>query len=136
MESMFRPLKKQWKLFLSSPPGRRFHDFHERRKAQKDRGHAGKGLLIGGIVITLLGLVLLPLPGPGSVVLAGGLMLVAAESTAMARVLDWMDKKRARLMEKVQRLCKRLGTQRCVLLGAGISVVVLGGGVGLWFWLT
>ncbi len=92
--------------------------------------------MISGIVIALIGLVLLPLPGPGSVVLAGGLILLAAESLTMARLLDWADKKRASLMSTVRRICKRLGSLRCCLLGVCVGVLLLAGGIALWHWLT
>lgn len=133
---MFETLKRNWKLFLRSPTGRRFRDFHDRRKAQKGKGHSGKLLMISGVVIAILGLALLPLPGPGSVVLIGGLMLLAAESMTMARMLDYADKKRANLMSRVRRICKRLGTLKCILLGMCIALILLAGGIALWHWLT
>lgn len=92
--------------------------------------------MIIGIVIALLGLVLLPLPGPGSIVLAVGLMMTAAESMTMARALDWADKKRASLVSRLRRIGKRLGPLKCVVLGLGLGVLLLGGGLAVWHWLS
>jgi hypothetical protein len=92
---MMQSLKREWREFLKSKPGRRFHEVHERR--QKKRGNRQgwkKGALIAaGWVLILVGTLLLALPGPGLLVLAAGLMLLASESLSMARFLDWADKK-------------------------------------------
>jgi|GEM_PF-2214339 len=135
---MIQTLKKQWHLFLRSPPGQRFQDVHKRRTAKQRDSSAGRkrGLVIAGIVICLLGVVALPLPGPGSVVLAGGLMMLAAESVVVARALDRADKVRARLMTKMRHACQKLGTAKCVLLAAGAAAMLMGAVVAVWIWLT
>lgn len=104
MKAWIQKLKKEWRRFLQSPPGRRFQDFHDRRRTRRGtrQGSGGKGLLIAGIAITVAGIVLLPLPGPGSIIVAGGLMLVASESVIVARILDRADKIRADLMKKLR----------------------------------
>ncbi|MFZ0015038.1 MAG: PGPGW domain-containing protein [Acidimicrobiia bacterium] len=43
-----------------------------------------------GIGLILLGLILLVLPGPGLLTIAGGLALLATEFTWAANILDWM----------------------------------------------
>lgn len=93
-------------------------------------------MMIAGIVICVLGVVALPLPGPGTLVLAGGLMILAAESLMIARVLDRADIVRARLMLKMRRVCKKMGTARCVLLAACAAALFIGGAVALWVWIT
>jgi hypothetical protein len=45
----------------------------------------------------LAGLVLLPLPGPGLLVITAGVLLMAEESHAAARALDWLEVKARRL---------------------------------------
>lgn len=134
---MFQKLRRQWKLFLESPPGRRFQDFHDRRHKRRGTRGAGrkKWFMIGGIVIAVAGLALLPLPGPGSIVLAAGLMLVAQESITMARLLDFLDKKRARLMSRARSTCKRWGKAKCALLGACAGALLTAGGIALWLWI-
>ena len=93
-------------------------------------------MMIVGIVICMLGVLALPLPGPGTIVLAGGLMILAAESMAVARVLDRADRVRVRLMSKMRRVCKKMGTAKCVLVAACAAVLLIGAAVALWAWLT
>ena len=135
---MIQTLKKQWHLFLRSPPGHRFQEVHKRRKAKQGDSSEGRkhGLVIGGIAICLLGVVALPLPGPGTLVLAGGLMMLAAESIVVARALDRADQVRARLMSKMRQICKKMGTAKCVLLAACAAALLIGAAVSLWVWLT
>ncbi len=135
---MIQSLKKQWHLFLRSPPGQRFQDVHKRRKAKQGASSTGRkhGIIIVGIVISMLGVVALPLPGPGTIVLAGGLMILAAESMIIARVLDRADKVRAGLMSKMRRACKKMGTAKCALLAACAAALFVGAAVALWIWFT
>jgi hypothetical protein len=46
----------------------------------------------------VLGVVFLPLPGPGLLIIAAGALLVAEESLSAARALDWLERKARRLM--------------------------------------
>jgi hypothetical protein len=43
------------------------------------------------IAARLAGVVLLPLPGPGLLVIAAGVLLMAEESHVTARALDWLE---------------------------------------------
>lgn len=92
--------------------------------------------MIVGIIISVLGVVALPLPGPGTIVIAGGLMILAAESIAIARVLDRADKVRDSLMSKMRRACKKMGTTKCVILAACAAVLLVGTAVAFWVWFT
>lgn len=91
-------------------------------------------MMIAGVVICVLGVVALPLPGPGTIVLAGGLMILAAESMVIARMLDRADSIRAQLMSKMRRVCKKMGAAKCVLLAAFAVALVIGVAVALWVW--
>lgn len=92
--------------------------------------------MAGGVIVSLLGVILLPLPGPGAVVVAGGLMMLASESIVMARILDWMDRRRATLTAKIRGKCKRLSRLSCFLLGVFVTILLAAGGIASWFWLT
>lgn len=77
-----------WRELWRDVPGRRFVRRHERLRG-RGRGPAGR-VLRGtlGVLLVLVGIVFMPLPGPGFVgVLAGGALL-AGESIAVARWLD------------------------------------------------
>src|SRR3954464_12933828 len=85
---MLEKLKHQWRRFQSHSPGTRF-------KAQYREGHSGRQSKLArgvraalAIAITLIGLVLMPAPGPGMVVVAFGLVMLARESMMVARLLD------------------------------------------------
>ncbi len=91
---MLKNLRKHWETFKSSRPGHRFQDIHKRR-AKKDgtkSSHLRRVFMIGlGLLLTAAGLVFLPAPGPGSLVLLAGIGIVASESLLVARALDGME---------------------------------------------
>ncbi|WP_428312056.1 PGPGW domain-containing protein [Hydrocarboniphaga sp.] len=85
---MLDTLKQQWEQFKAQQPGTRF-------QAQHRRGHQGAKSPMArvvravlAVVITLVGLVMMPAPGPGMLVVAFGLVLLARESLMVARLLD------------------------------------------------
>lgn len=84
------PFRKLWNQLKNSPPGRRFITFYEAR--QKQRGSESPWqrpvYVAAGVVLTLGGIVLLGMPGPGLLVVALGLALIAGEFAFMARILD------------------------------------------------
>lgn len=90
---MFTALRQHWKDFKAGTPGKRFQEIHRKRKERQGAGStARKWVFTGlGILLTLVGLVLLVAPGPGTLLLAPGLALLAGESMGVARALDWME---------------------------------------------
>jgi hypothetical protein len=90
---LLQTFKSFWNEFKSSPPGRRFEEFYEKR--QEERRGSGiwqRMLYVGtGLALITLGLVFLALPGPGLLVIALGLALLAGESRIMAQGLDWVE---------------------------------------------
>jgi hypothetical protein len=94
-------LSKTWQELKRGEPGRRFQSRYERRASS---GGARKWLLIAaGALLMLLGLVFLPLPGPGLLIIAAGALLVAEESLSAARALDWVERKARRAFGKLSR---------------------------------
>jgi hypothetical protein len=84
-------LKKGWRDLRQGQPGRRFSQRYERGRRG---GTARKWLLVtGGALLAVAGIALLPLPGPGLLVIVAGLILIAEESHATARALDWLERK-------------------------------------------
>jgi hypothetical protein len=77
------------KQLLRGTPGRRFRALHRSRR----RRHAAlKALSIAtGVFLILVGVVLLPTPGPGLLAAALGAGLIAGESLAFARALDRLE---------------------------------------------
>lgn len=88
---MLKKLRTHWKAFKASRPGHRFQDVHE-RPASNGGGRSSRlrhvGMIVLGILLTAAGVVFLPAPGPGSIVLLAGIGIIASESLMVARFLD------------------------------------------------
>jgi hypothetical protein len=134
---MFQSLRKHWRHFLKQPPGRRFKTFYDER--QEKRGSQGTGkkwlLIISGLAVTVAGVVLLPLPGPGSIVLVAGLVFLSSESLTMARVLDAADKRRSIMMSKLRRIWRSSAKAKCLLIVGATAPILLAAAIGVWIWL-
>jgi uncharacterized protein (TIGR02611 family) len=81
-------ITEAWQGFWRERPGQRF----AQRYARQRRRHAGPlrraARMATGVVLVIVGVIFLPLPGPGFVpILLGGAML-AGESLRIARALD------------------------------------------------
>ena len=97
---MFGNLKKRWRALKKSHPGRRFQDRHEQRK---NRSGLWKAFyLVAGTALCLIGIVLMPAPGPGFLVVFVGGALLAEESLLAARALDWLELKGRALLARVK----------------------------------
>ena len=79
---------EKWNRFAASPPGQRFQERYRHKRENPRGGLARCGAVCAGIVLTLLGIVLLFVPGPGIPILAAGLALIAQESRVTAQFLD------------------------------------------------
>jgi hypothetical protein len=80
-------LKRNWHELSRDPPGRRFQNRHKKQDGR------GSGLsrtlkLTAAIVLLAAGVVLLVIPGPGSVLIVIGAALLAEESKVVARFMD------------------------------------------------
>jgi len=92
-----------WDRFAHTTPGRRFQERYK-RKASSGRGRLARcAAVVGGIVLTLVGIFFLAVPGPGIPILAVGLALIAQESAVMARLLDRTEIRLRRWWKKLRR---------------------------------
>ena len=81
-------LKDYLRLLRTAEPGKRFQQYFSRRhQAGSSNLRRVLTLGLGGLVVAV-GLVLMPAPGPGILVVAAGAALMAGESLWMARGLD------------------------------------------------
>jgi len=80
---------KIWEELKRGKPGHRFQGRYER--ANRRGGLRKWALIVGGVLLILAGIVFLPLPGPGILIIAAGGFLMAEESHAAARALDWIE---------------------------------------------
>ncbi len=99
MASPIAALKTEWRCFKDDPPGERFERHCERMKQ-----HPWALMLLQitlGVVLIAAGVVLLFIPGPGLLVMAFGLGLLAGVSRPIAR---WMDRAEPRVRERWRQL--------------------------------
>ena len=90
IDRMLERIKSSWERFKEEPPGRRFEDwYHERRRQSGGRLDAAKVVhILGGAATVIVGLILVPLPGPGWGIVFLGLALIGSECLPIARFLD------------------------------------------------
>ncbi len=101
---MFAQMKSRWRKLKSSEPGKRFQTFHKDRQAARKKGSiAGRIAIYAlGIGLILIGAFLLVVPGPGSLVIALGLAILASESQKLASLLDSSEVKIRGWMKKAK----------------------------------
>jgi hypothetical protein len=88
---MIRKLKEQWRALRDAPPGRRFSLRYEHRAKKRETPAARIAWSALALLLVLAGIVALPLPGPGTVVIAVGLALLAQESLTVAKLCDRLE---------------------------------------------
>lgn len=134
---MMERIKDRLRRFKQSEAGHRFQDQHaDRREAH---GSAfGRVLRLGaGIVVTVLGVIAMPAPGPGMLITAFGLAMLAHESLVVARLLDTAELKLRPIALGALAWWKRRGTGARIALGALVLLVVgLCALAGIWFFFA
>jgi uncharacterized protein (TIGR02611 family) len=122
---MFKEIRRSWRLLESGKPGDRFERYY--RSQHEGRSPLRKVVsIVIGFAIVAAGIILLPAPGPGTLVVALGLGLLAREFLIVARALDWLEPKLRKAIAAGERLWKRsspLGRAALVLA----AVVIVGG---------
>jgi hypothetical protein len=122
---IFKGIRKSWRVLRSGKPGERFERYY--RSEQEGRTPLRKFISIFvGVTIFAAGLVFLPAPGPGTLVVALGLGLLAREFRFVARALDGLEPRLRRAAAGAARFWKSsppLGRAALVLI-----VIVLAGG--------
>lgn len=96
---MIEKIRESWQSFKESEPGQRYKDRYRRRQQSKS-GEFDLGLVVsvlGGVLIVLGGIVAVPGPGPGWLIVFLGLGLVAGEFRPIARFMDWAEVRLRRL---------------------------------------
>ncbi|HYC43980.1 MAG TPA: PGPGW domain-containing protein [Burkholderiales bacterium] len=120
---MFRKLKKRWRSLSRGQPGRRFQDRYERREGARS-GLWKAFYVVAGVALCLAGVVLMPAPGPGFLVVFIGGAMLAEESLVAARVLDWIELRLRALHSRLRRAWRRASTALKALValcGAAIA---------------
>lgn len=98
--------REAWAHFKGGRPGDRFQAEYRRSRDQPSRPLARFGTLALGVVLIALGIVALPAPGPGWLIIGLGGGLVARQSLVVARVLDGLEVRGRRLGSGIKRWWK------------------------------
>ncbi len=88
------------------------------------------GVFVLGLAVVVTGVIMLPLPGPGWVVIFGGMAIWATEFVWAQLVLHWTKRK---VTEAARRaLDPKVRRRNIVLTTIGLVIVTVLGGVYLW----
>ena len=87
---MIEGLKRTWEELLRSEPGRRFQDRNDRHRMRGLREWNRERILkpLVGVAIIVPGIIMIPAPGPGAIIVILGLALIADEFRPVAIFLD------------------------------------------------
>ncbi|SDJ89718.1 TIGR02611 family protein [Streptomyces indicus] len=88
------------------------------------------GIFIVGLVVVVAGIIMLPLPGPGWVVIFGGMAIWATEFVWAQLVLRWTKRK---VTEAAQRALDPKVRRRNIIL-TSIGLVIVGVLLGIYLW--
>lgn len=91
-----------WVSFKADRPGERFVRLRERRQSKRTGGCMGEKCvnILGGSLLVILGLLMIPAPGPGVLTIGIGMALLGTEFLVIARCMDAAESKgRAQLAE-------------------------------------
>jgi uncharacterized protein (TIGR02611 family) len=104
---MFGSLRRHWKDLVRTKPGERFRNRYYGRKKERPSPLVKAVYVVLGTVLMLAGIVLLPAPGPGMLVVLVGAAMLARESLFVARVCDCTEMKVRTWLRRVRRARKR-----------------------------
>lgn len=100
---MFGRFRKRWRDLLNAKPGRRFQNRYYGRKQRRSGVFTKLLCVVVGSLLMVAGIVLLPAPGPGLLVIFLGAAMVAQESLLMARACDWVEVKARALARRARK---------------------------------
>jgi hypothetical protein len=132
---LLKRLKKSWKELAKERPGHRF-EARYRHIQRSGSGHNRALTLAAGIALTVAGLVLLLVPGPGSLLIVLGAALLAEESLIAARLLDRLEVQVRRLSDWARTKWRRFSTAQRFSCAGLIAALVAGAAWGAWSLLT
>lgn len=129
LDALKANFQKRWEQFQEGEPGSRFEERYRRRRAAADDSFGLVRLLyiVGGVLVMLAGLVMMPAPGPGTAVFVVGLSFLGSEFLPVAR---FMDRSEMRLRLGF-RWARRTWHRTSPLVRAGLVLLVLVCAAGL-----
>ncbi len=122
---MFNAFKRQWRTLKTAPAGERFMRSYTNRH-DTDRSWWRRALSIGfALIVLVIGLIALPAPGPGTLVVILGLGLLARDIKPAARALDWLELRLRKVWHWLRRTWRNAGTLARVGMAAAGGIVAL-----------
>jgi len=121
---VLKNMKSAWHRLKEAEPGHRFQQEYEHHR-EKERGRFSRVISVGvGLLIIAIGIVALPAPGPGTLVIALGGALLARESHAVARAMDWAEVQLRRVLHRASSTWKHaapMAKALVVVVGLGLA---------------
>jgi uncharacterized protein (TIGR02611 family) len=135
---MFNALKREFRTLQDAPAGERFmRAYTNRNDADRSLWERGASIAIAGVVL-VGGLIALPAPGPGTLVVIVGLGLLARGLKPAAVALDWLELRLRSVWRRIRRMWRDAGTLGRVGMAAvaGLIVLTLFGAVAFFAYRT
>lgn len=135
---MMQRLGERWQEFRRSRPGRRFQELHDRQEADGGGQPGWRKVLIvllGGALVAG-GLFLLPLPGPGMLIIVLGLALLSVVVPQLAPILDRGELWSRAASRRALAWWGRTSLPVRLLIGVMLAAVVGVGGYLMYRWLV
>jgi uncharacterized protein (TIGR02611 family) len=125
---VLKTLKSAWHRLKEAEPGHRFQAEYEHHRETR-RGRLGRVLSVGaGLLIVAIGIVGLPAPGPGFLVIGLGGALLARESRTVARAMDWGEVRLRRVLHWARTWWKHAApVARALLVVVGLGLAGVAG---------
>lgn len=125
---MIAKLKRQWTALRRARPGHRFEERYEAAQRKENRASFFARVLRFTLatVALAIGVVLVFIPGPAILFFALSGALLASESRAVARFLDWCEVKIRAVMRWASRVWEKLPVAGKV----AVAIVGAAGGAG------
>lgn len=124
---VFDSMKQHWRQLAAARPGQRFQQRYARRQRAQRSAIATSLRMIGGVLLVVVGLIMLPAPGPGTLIVLLGASLIAQDSRTAARTLDWLELEIRRGTSKALRMWYRAAApvKAAAIFTAGVSAGII-----------
>ncbi len=122
-ETAREKVKESSQRFKESKPGHRFRDRYHHCQQGSSAKFNPRAIfsIVGGILVVVGGVIAVPGPGPGWLIIFLGLGMVAGESLLVARFLDWVEVK----VRSLARRAKGIWTSSPAVAKILISLTIL-----------
>ncbi len=136
-ETVREKVKESSRYFKESKPGHRFQDhYHDHQRSSSGRYRLQVILCIfGGFLLVVGGVIAVPGPGPGWLIILLGLWMLAGELLFLARIMDRVEVRLGKLIRCVIGIWTTSSAlvKGLITLMIPVCVAVLGYGTIIWF---